>query len=148
MRTVLATWRDHANCKRSIYPTKTWFPESGDHTTTADAKTVCALCPVRLTCLDQHLNESHGIFGAWSQQTRAALRSASGHQAIDGMHHCPTCGTELPVGWPRLFCGDGCVSETPRPAVDMMERQATDWNRDRRPSKRRRQPDHQQLALV
>jgi len=52
-----------------------WYPERGGKGT-RDAKKVCAVCPVRLLCLEHALRteEPWGIWGGLTEQERKRLR--------------------------------------------------------------------------
>jgi WhiB family redox-sensing transcriptional regulator len=54
-----------------------FFPERGE--STADAKGVCAICPVQASCLDHAMatRERFGIWGGTSERERRRLRSAA-----------------------------------------------------------------------
>jgi WhiB family redox-sensing transcriptional regulator len=68
-----ATWQDEANCRGM--DADLFFPERGE--STADAKAVCAVCPVKTECLDDALTsptEKFGIWGGPSERERRRLR--------------------------------------------------------------------------
>jgi WhiB family transcriptional regulator, redox-sensing transcriptional regulator len=69
-----ATWRAQAAC-RGCDPAL-WYPEVGDSDTAAEAKAVCAACPVADACLDYALaaGEKHGVWGGLSEKERRPLR--------------------------------------------------------------------------
>jgi WhiB family redox-sensing transcriptional regulator len=68
-----ATWRKQAACREM--DTDMFFPDRG--TSTADAKSVCLRCPVRIDCLTYSLEaaEKFGIFGGSSERQRRTLRT-------------------------------------------------------------------------
>lgn len=68
------TWRQAARC-RGMDP-ELFHPARGDHDSTLAAKAVCAGCPVRDDCLNDHLGEKIGIWGGTSDRERRALRNA------------------------------------------------------------------------
>lgn len=75
-----AHWRDDALCATDEYDGRRdmWFPHQTDHTTRAEAKRICALCPVRVACLVDALREEgsrtsanrHGIRGGLTPKQR------------------------------------------------------------------------------
>ncbi|MEU9333185.1 WhiB family transcriptional regulator [Streptomyces sp. NPDC048290] len=85
-------WRTQALCAGPEYDGRrdVWFPTSGDQQTKADAKAVCAVCPVQLACLAVALREEggrghlhrHGIRGGLTPKQRRTLydRARKGRQ--------------------------------------------------------------------
>jgi hypothetical protein len=75
---VGGVWLDRAAC-RDVPPGR-FFPESGEHTKAAEAKQVCAGCPVQGPCRDLavkaagSLDGDHGIFGGTLPAERSRLR--------------------------------------------------------------------------
>ena len=71
-------WLDQAAC-RDLPPSR-FFPETGEHTKAAEAKAVCAGCPVQGPCRDlavtaaSGLDGDHGIFGGTLPAERSRLR--------------------------------------------------------------------------
>jgi len=67
-------WQVHAAC-RGMDP-DLWFPQRG--TSQAEAKAVCAICPVRSECLEYAIanRERYGIFGGLNEGERRGLRRA------------------------------------------------------------------------
>ena len=67
------TWREHAACLGA--DTDLWYPERGERT--AEAKAVCAACPVRAECLAFALDngEKFGVWGGKSERQRRRMRS-------------------------------------------------------------------------
>lgn len=67
----LGAWSRQAACLDA--DPASFFPEQGD--TGADAKTICARCPVIEACLDYALTnrQHHGIWGGLSDIQRAQL---------------------------------------------------------------------------
>lgn len=76
-----------------------WFPTPGDQKTAAEAKRVCAICPVRQACLTDALREEggsshdsrHGIRGGYTGRQRRTLyenvrnqRKKNRQKATDG----------------------------------------------------------------
>lgn len=72
---VDTSWRQHA-ASRGIDP-ELFFPAAGAGEG-AEAKAVCARCPVAEQCLDFALmgNERYGIWGGTSERDRRRLRAA------------------------------------------------------------------------
>lgn len=72
---IKAPWRRQAAC-RTEDPDLS-FPAQGDMTTVAEAKAVCARCPVRRPCLDFAIasNERSGIWGGLSRKDRNRIRN-------------------------------------------------------------------------
>ena len=74
-------WLDQAAC-RDLDPER-FFPESGEHTKAAEAKTICGSCQVRDHCLDLAvkaaggLDHDHGVFGGTLPAERSRLRGNS-----------------------------------------------------------------------
>ncbi len=72
-------WMHSALCRTEEHAphAQRWFPQSGDSTTAAWAKRVCADCPVQLQCLD-HAIEAQELFGIWggtsARQRKAMMR--------------------------------------------------------------------------
>lgn len=65
-------WRQYAACAGS-HP-DLFFPERGG--SQEAAKEVCRRCVVRLSCLDEHINEKWGVWGGLSERERRRLRRA------------------------------------------------------------------------
>jgi len=74
-------WLDQAAC-RDLPPGR-FFPETGEHTKAAEAKAVCAGCPVQQPCRDlavkaaRSLDGDHGVFGGTLPAERSRLRGRS-----------------------------------------------------------------------
>ncbi|MER7047057.1 WhiB family transcriptional regulator [Streptomyces jumonjinensis] len=74
------TWQDQAACSTSpqhrVDP-ELFFPEPDEIDRIAAAKTLCAQCPVRRTCLDTALEngDRDGIRGGLTEEERDALHS-------------------------------------------------------------------------
>jgi WhiB family transcriptional regulator, redox-sensing transcriptional regulator len=72
------SWLDRAAC-RDLPPAR-FFPETGEHTKAAEAKAVCATCPVQGPCRDLavkaagSLDGDHGVFGGTLPAERSRLR--------------------------------------------------------------------------
>lgn len=69
-----AGWREDALCAQS--DPDAFFPEKGG--SVAEAKRVCAPCPVQAACLDYALrnDERFGVWGETSERERRAMRRA------------------------------------------------------------------------
>ncbi len=72
-RTRRAGWRAWAEC--AGLDTEIFYPEPLTPDTKADAKAVCARCPVRLDCLAEAIaaNEPFGIRGGLTPRERRSL---------------------------------------------------------------------------
>lgn len=72
-----SSWIDQAACGRSEFP-DLWF--AGDAEWNAEARKVCAACPVQQQCLERALavDERHGIWGGTTQPQRSALKAKAG----------------------------------------------------------------------
>lgn len=66
-------WRADAACRE--YPSEFWFPDKGGRT--ADAKRVCAGCPVAAPCLELGHSDPNGIYGGKTPIERRRLRRAT-----------------------------------------------------------------------
>jgi WhiB family transcriptional regulator, redox-sensing transcriptional regulator len=68
------TWYRLAACRGA--PTDLFFPDPGraDHAAVAEAKAVCAACPVQEPCLVAGMAEYHGIWGGLTVRERRAMR--------------------------------------------------------------------------
>jgi len=67
-------WRDDAACSGS--DNDAFFPIGEDDESAADAKAVCAACPVREACLQYALstNQTEGVWGGMTGPERRRLR--------------------------------------------------------------------------
>lgn len=82
-------WTDHAACRGH---TGTFFSERGNNAKVAEARNICATCPVTLDCLAVGLGEKHGIWGGTSEGERRQLR----RQALRLGWQAPTYPGALP----------------------------------------------------
>lgn len=73
------TWTGRAACRP--HPTWLFFPAPGDHKTIAQAKTVCATCPVVAECLTTGADDHHGIRGGLTAAERDTAAATLGHVA-------------------------------------------------------------------
>jgi WhiB family redox-sensing transcriptional regulator len=75
---TLTRWHDRALCAGMDY--RVFFPVSGESRKTAQAKQVCAACPVSVQCLALAMDTGtlHGIFGGMTPMERRALRRETG----------------------------------------------------------------------
>jgi WhiB family redox-sensing transcriptional regulator len=66
------SWQEEALCAQT--GGDFFFPEPGS--SVRDAKRICALCPIRSTCLEFALSndERFGVWGGLSEKERLALR--------------------------------------------------------------------------
>ena len=67
------TWRKRAAC-RGI-DVEIFYPGSEDEADAAEAKAVCADCPVRQTCLEHTLahREREGVWGGMTERERRRI---------------------------------------------------------------------------
>jgi len=78
MKRAMVDWRHRAACRD--FDPELFFPvsETGPGARqVAQAKAVCARCPVRAECLDYALDNGldHGIFGGLTEQERRKVRT-------------------------------------------------------------------------
>ena len=78
-------WRANAAC-RGLSP-QLMFTERAEGT--AQAKALCATCPVKAECLEAGMNEHFGIWGGLSEKQRKKLRNpvraaVAAHGTISG----------------------------------------------------------------
>ena len=98
-------WMEQASC--ATVGGDAWFPDVGDPA--ADAKRVCAGCPVRVECLDYALahGEQHGVWGGKSDYERRKIRLEN----PDLRRVCILC-RDQPIRQPRAkVCAD-CAART------------------------------------
>ena len=64
------SWREFARC-RGVDP-ETFYPVSDDDDAADEAKSICALCPVREACLEYALStrEKNGVWGGLTERER------------------------------------------------------------------------------
>ena len=64
------SWRQQARC-RGVDP-EVFYPVSDDDEDAEEAKSICALCPVREACLEFALTtrEKHGVWGGLTERER------------------------------------------------------------------------------
>ncbi len=67
-------WRDRAACRLS--DPALFYAEKGENPAVAEARRICAGCPVKGPCLDFALatREQHGIWGGLTRNERRDLR--------------------------------------------------------------------------
>ena len=70
-------WHDDAACRYA--DPAIFFPEPGRKDTTAEARQVCATCPVFADCYGfaEATGQIYGIWAATTQQERLAMRRAA-----------------------------------------------------------------------
>jgi len=92
-------WHLHAACRDVPHADRLFFPARGE--VLDDARRICAGCPVRQACLDEHLAEHHGIWGGMSDRERRherARRLAAGETWVQRpvpYHDVNRCRTDL-----------------------------------------------------
>ena len=66
-------WRDHGGC-RGLDP-EIFYPPEDDEVAAEPAKAICAVCPVRETCLEYALTrrEKIGVWGGMTERERRRL---------------------------------------------------------------------------
>lgn len=71
-----APWMDFAACGNAIDPEIFFQDHERDLVRLAQAKAVCATCPVRAECLQYALDEEiwHGMWGGLTERERFACR--------------------------------------------------------------------------
>ncbi|MGQ0805315.1 MAG: WhiB family transcriptional regulator [Actinomycetota bacterium] len=64
------SWREFARC-RGVDP-EVFYPVSDDDDAADEAKSICALCPVREACLEYALStrEKNGVWGGLTERER------------------------------------------------------------------------------
>ena len=67
------SWREFARC-RGVDP-EVFYPVSDDDEAADEAKSICALCPVREPCLEFALStrEKNGVWGGLTERERRRL---------------------------------------------------------------------------
>ena len=67
------SWRQLARC-RGVDP-EVFYPVSDDEDAADEAKSICALCPVRETCLEYALTarEKEGVWGGLTERERRRI---------------------------------------------------------------------------
>jgi WhiB family redox-sensing transcriptional regulator len=65
-----AAWRQQAECRG--LDSEIFYPTSEDDDAAAEAKVICAMCPVREPCLEHALTarEKHGVWGGLDERER------------------------------------------------------------------------------
>lgn len=89
-------WRRDATCADGLTDPEVFFPEKGKYDTAAEAKMVCAICPVRPECLREALiTNPHGIWGGTTEKERIAIKKRRNYHAVK--YHCfdPDCDSEF-----------------------------------------------------
>ena len=91
-----------------------FHPARGDMGTIAEAKAVCAGCPVREACLDYALanSEHFGVWGGTTERERRRLRNlrrAAGVERPCGREGCTN--TFAPSVEHQVYCSEACKRE-------------------------------------
>jgi WhiB family redox-sensing transcriptional regulator len=70
---IATTWRKQAACRG--LDAKVFYPATEDEADAAEAKAVCAVCPVRQTCLEHALahREREGVWGGTTERERRRI---------------------------------------------------------------------------
>ena len=103
----MSDWRERAECLK--HDAELFFPigDSGPYLQQIrDAKEVCMRCPVRDTCLQEHLDEAHGIFGGLTDSERARVRREMGRRAKRRGGNGPRSSSRAAIADPTP--GDDC----------------------------------------
>lgn len=67
-------WMEDAKCRGADAPPPNFFfPQQGNKAA-REVKKFCEGCPVKETCLQYGLNETHGVWGGTSETERRAIR--------------------------------------------------------------------------
>lgn len=68
-------WTEEALCRQTGIDDTTWFPDKWSRS--ADAKRICAACPVSAECLEYAMRtkERYGVWGGLNSKERDELRS-------------------------------------------------------------------------
>ena len=68
-----ATWRKRAACRG--LDAEIFFPGTDDEADAAEAKAICAICPVRQACLEHALasREREGVWGGTTERERRRI---------------------------------------------------------------------------
>lgn len=92
-------WMADAACART--DPEAFFPEKGSG---ADARKICADCPVRQQCLDMALNLRRNPDGIWGGTTMEERRAMRAHVV-----ECAVCGVEFEMQAANaIYCSDKC----------------------------------------
>lgn len=103
-------WQEQAACKGKPLA---WFFPTAEGETGAQAREVCASCPVRAECLADHLWEDHGIWGGTSVDERDKLRK--GQRRPYRWLACASCGHAFQAKTVRsLYCSKTCATRAKR----------------------------------
>ena len=88
------TWRKRAACRG--LDAEIFFPGTDDEADAAEAKAICALCPVRQACLEHALasREREGV-GVLSEPRNVVSQARIGH---DGQDTAVQDGVEAGIG--------------------------------------------------
>lgn len=98
----MSDWWEQAAC-RQVDP-EVFFPSRGE--STAQAKAVCAGCPVVEECLAYGMSEHFGIWGGKSERERRRMARNGGPVTVT----CHWCGGRfVPGDVRRRYCGPECV---------------------------------------
>lgn len=80
-------WMAEAPCA-SVDP-ELFFPDKGATRTVAEARAICADCPVRAQCLEYALTSEEALYGVWAGTTerdRRPMRKARGISRYERSH--------------------------------------------------------------
>ena len=70
---IATTWRKQAACRG--LDVEIFYPVTEDEADSAEAKAVCAVCPVRQACLEHALahREREGVWGGTTERERRRI---------------------------------------------------------------------------
>lgn len=111
-----ADWREQAACRGM--ETAIFFPTRGDNAGVAQARSICAGCPVRRQCLDNALADTgdrYGIRGGLTARERMGQHMASGRPIH--IKQCRWCGSDFETQGRDRMCSDECRTAARRDSV-------------------------------
>lgn len=87
------SWYEQAACKDA--DTSLFFAERGQNRQVAEAKAICAACPVVHDCLTEALKiaDMPGVWGGLTFEQRKRLRAGMSYVVVA----CHACGDQFPV---------------------------------------------------
>jgi len=97
----LVSWHAHAACNGHDDPDLWHQDTTGSQRRTNTAKQVCRTCPTQLRCLEEHLDEPHGVWGGLDPRERRERR----RQPTIAR---PQCGTDLGYQWHQRYNEHQC----------------------------------------
>lgn len=110
-------WHTHAACRAPDVDQALFYPpplEVGQNWETAEAKAICAACPVRRPCLSDALDrgERHGVWGgvnmASSDDRRRAEAALAAGDRYSPTRDCEECNRPFIGPLNQRLCGETC----------------------------------------